>query len=49
MSTKKIDGEFYVVDDRGDQFDGPYPDRDDAERAAQDFEQWHRVQMRDYQ
>lgn len=48
MSAKQINGDWFVVDDQGNDFDGPYPERVDAERAARDYEDWHRIADRDW-
>jgi hypothetical protein len=47
MSAQEIHGDWYVVDSQGNDFDGPYPTQADAEVAARDFEDWHRIENRD--
>lgn len=42
MCTKELAGGWYVVDEHGDQFDGPYPEQADARRAAYELD--HRLE-----
>ena len=42
MSTQHLPSGWYVVDEQGAEFDGPYPEQGDAERAAYELE--HKIE-----